>query len=452
MKSRKFCIACVAVVLALSLCFAVACNHAHQYTKWGYNATEHWKECPDDGEIDETSRSAHNFGVDGKCTCGAEKASGGSQGGGTGGGGGSVSSGPADDIKTDPTRPVSEHQGHNLVWQHDAMQHWKYCNDDNVADMTTYAAHTFNDGTCECGATEHTDHDYSVWRHNASGHWKACSICGAAESATVTPHDFTDKKVCECGALEPVEYVPLEPDPNPNSPYILVGQFGGVDRWTDARGIGMEQDGSNWTITKELKVGDQWKIKKRGVIWDDWEIKFTATKNITAAAGVVGAVDKVLFKAGENGNFVVNYNCTVTISHNGDASAVNILVKSAEDVPENPTVYSYTFHIYAPNWSNVHIHLWGPISTGDWNDKPAMHNDGNGWWSYTYTSYEPLDETAEQGMVITNGTDSGQADWTNRITMGGDDPGHGPGINLATDMWFKAGTNTQYNSKEAVPV
>ena len=441
MKTRKFGIVFIAVIMVLTLCLTAACNHSHQYTKWNYNATEHWKECPDDGEIDETSRAAHSYGVDGKCTCGGGQ-----------GGGGSVQSGPADDITTDPTRPTSAHQGHDIVWQYDAMQHWKYCNDDNVADMTTYAAHTFNDGTCECGATEHTDHDYSVWRHNASGHWKACSICGAAESATVTPHVFTEgKKVCECGALEPVEYVPVEPDPNPNSPYILVGQFGGVQRWTDALGIGMEQDGSNWKITKELKAGDQWKIKKRNISWDDWEIKFSATKNITPAAGVVGAVDKVLFKAGENGNFVVNYNCTITISHNGNASAVNILVQSAEGVPTNVTEYKYTFHLYAPNWTaGVYIYAWGPIGgqSPSWKAEANMINEGGGWYSYTYTFYEPLTSLTGQCVIFASMTNPELGG--PRLTLGGNDDGAGPEVTLKTDMYFNvAKGNQQFDTKEA---
>ncbi len=59
-------------VLALSCGIAAGCSggHEHSYTEWGYNETQHWKECPDDNEIDESSKANHNF-VDGSCECGA---------------------------------------------------------------------------------------------------------------------------------------------------------------------------------------------------------------------------------------------------------------------------------------------------------------------------------------------------------------------------------------------
>ncbi len=58
-------------VLALSCGIAAGCSggHEHSYTEWGYNETQHWKECPDDNEIDESSKANHNF-IDGSCECG----------------------------------------------------------------------------------------------------------------------------------------------------------------------------------------------------------------------------------------------------------------------------------------------------------------------------------------------------------------------------------------------
>jgi len=47
--------------------------HVHEYTEWvNTDPDEHWKICPDDGEIDESTREEHNF-VDGECECGAEE-------------------------------------------------------------------------------------------------------------------------------------------------------------------------------------------------------------------------------------------------------------------------------------------------------------------------------------------------------------------------------------------
>ncbi len=44
--------------------------HTHSYTEWNHNDTEHWKECPEDHAIDETTRANHEFVV-GECVCGA---------------------------------------------------------------------------------------------------------------------------------------------------------------------------------------------------------------------------------------------------------------------------------------------------------------------------------------------------------------------------------------------
>ncbi len=59
-------------VLALTCGIAAGCGgkHEHSYTEWGYNTTQHWKQCPEDDEIDESTKKDHNF-VDGSCECGA---------------------------------------------------------------------------------------------------------------------------------------------------------------------------------------------------------------------------------------------------------------------------------------------------------------------------------------------------------------------------------------------
>ena len=47
-------------------------EHQHAYTQWDSNGEEHWKVCPDDGAIDESSRGQHVY-IDGECECGKEE-------------------------------------------------------------------------------------------------------------------------------------------------------------------------------------------------------------------------------------------------------------------------------------------------------------------------------------------------------------------------------------------
>ncbi len=68
---------------------------------------------------------------------------------------------------TQPNTPDDPNEGDNPghthtydAWDHDATQHWKYCDehgtDKSNIDETTRANHTFKNSTCECGATEGT--------------------------------------------------------------------------------------------------------------------------------------------------------------------------------------------------------------------------------------------------------------------------------------------------------
>lgn len=43
--------------------------HDHKYTKWAYDATNHWKVCPLDGTADPATKTAHDF-TKGDCACG----------------------------------------------------------------------------------------------------------------------------------------------------------------------------------------------------------------------------------------------------------------------------------------------------------------------------------------------------------------------------------------------
>ena len=47
-------------------------GHTHSYTQWAHDDAQHWKVCPDDNAIDESTRENHVF-VAGECECGASQ-------------------------------------------------------------------------------------------------------------------------------------------------------------------------------------------------------------------------------------------------------------------------------------------------------------------------------------------------------------------------------------------
>lgn len=107
-----------AMMLALAMGGFSACagdnGHVHEYTKWAYNDTQHWKVCEADGA--ESTHIDHFFNAedDYKCECGAQHT-------------------------------------HVYEWKHNDEYHWQECAD---GFKTRKATHSFNDdGVCECGAT-----------------------------------------------------------------------------------------------------------------------------------------------------------------------------------------------------------------------------------------------------------------------------------------------------------
>lgn len=107
-----------AMMLALAMGGFSACDgdngHVHEYTKWAYNDTQHWKVCEADGA--ESTHIDHFFNAedDYKCECGAQHT-------------------------------------HVYEWKHNDEYHWQECADGFKTRKTT---HSFNDdGVCECGAT-----------------------------------------------------------------------------------------------------------------------------------------------------------------------------------------------------------------------------------------------------------------------------------------------------------
>ena len=126
MKAKRLLTVCLVLVLVAALISAVACNnHTHDYSQWDKNDTQHWKVCPEDGEIDDSTRANHSYGTNGKCECGAEKS-------------------------VDPS-----HTHSYTVWDHNDTEHWKKCATEGAIDESTRASHSFgDDGKCVCGATQ----------------------------------------------------------------------------------------------------------------------------------------------------------------------------------------------------------------------------------------------------------------------------------------------------------
>ncbi len=124
MNAKRLFAVCLAIVMACALIALVACDeHQHSYTKWDHNESQHWKVCPDDGAVDESSKASHSVGTSGKCECGYE--------------------------------PQTQHQHNYTKWDHDDSQHWKVCPDDNAIDESSREPHSVGtNGKCECGYEE----------------------------------------------------------------------------------------------------------------------------------------------------------------------------------------------------------------------------------------------------------------------------------------------------------
>ncbi len=70
--NKKFKLTIPFAVLALSCGIAAGCDgcnkHEHEYSKWGTSQTQHWKECPEDGTKDEGTVANHGTpNAEGKC-------------------------------------------------------------------------------------------------------------------------------------------------------------------------------------------------------------------------------------------------------------------------------------------------------------------------------------------------------------------------------------------------
>lgn len=124
-KTTKHFISALPIVLALVLvlCLSlIACDHVHNYSEQNNDENYHWNYCPDDNEIDGTSKEAHkdeNF--DGKCD-------------------------------------VCEYEMHVHAYTaqgKDSNKHWNYCPDDNTIDASSESAHADIDVDGYCDVCEY---------------------------------------------------------------------------------------------------------------------------------------------------------------------------------------------------------------------------------------------------------------------------------------------------------
>lgn len=124
-KTTKHLIATLSVVIALVIVLSmslIACDHTHNYSEQGKDENYHWNYCPDDEEIDETSKEAHkDENSDGKCdVCGYD----------------------------------GMHVHDYTAQGKDSTQHWNYCPTDNAVDQSSKSSHVDSDvnGYCDvCG-------------------------------------------------------------------------------------------------------------------------------------------------------------------------------------------------------------------------------------------------------------------------------------------------------------
>lgn len=116
--NKKFKWAIPFAVMALTCGIAAGCGgHKCDYSEWGSNETQHWKQCPEDGKQDKNSVENHGApNADGKC----------------------------------PDCGYQLHTHAYTEWGSSFTHHWKQCPDDETADPSTRAPHGTPDADGQC--------------------------------------------------------------------------------------------------------------------------------------------------------------------------------------------------------------------------------------------------------------------------------------------------------------
>lgn len=158
-------------------------NHEkHQFDKYGFNGSGHWRKCSVKGcgVEDPDSYEEHSFEEDAengyRCSiCG---------------------------FRTDHT----EHSWGEWVAYDDA-QHCRYCEHEGCDEyqMGDHQWENNADGTSkctDCGYSRHSgEHEWSDWKPGIYVHWKECKIEGCL-STYEEEHQFDADGTCECGYME----------------------------------------------------------------------------------------------------------------------------------------------------------------------------------------------------------------------------------------------------------
>lgn len=155
MKKTIRMILSLVLVLVLGAALLVACNNkggedpeTHTYsTTWSHDASEHWRQCTQDGHTDVADKAAHTYDNDADTTCNV----------------------------CGYERPAHVHAA-ATAWSKDATNHWRECTVSGCNEQLDKAAHTWDEGTVTTPATFTSDGVKTY----------TCTVCEKAKTETVT--------------------------------------------------------------------------------------------------------------------------------------------------------------------------------------------------------------------------------------------------------------------------
>lgn len=154
MKKTIRMILSLVLVLVLGAALLVACNNkggeepeTHTYsTTWSHDASEHWRQCTQDGHTDVADKAAHTYDNDADTTCNV----------------------------CGYERPAHDHAA--TAWSSDATYHWHDCTVSGCGEQFDKAEHVWDDGTITTEATFTSDGEKTY----------TCTVCQKTKTETVT--------------------------------------------------------------------------------------------------------------------------------------------------------------------------------------------------------------------------------------------------------------------------
>ncbi len=155
MKKTIRMILSLVLVLVLGAALLVACNNkggeepeTHTYsTTWSHDASEHWRQCTQDGHTDVADKAAHTYDNDADTTCNV----------------------------CGYARAAHVHAA-ATAWSKDATNHWHVCTASGCEEKLDTAAHTWNAGEITTPATFTSDGVKTY----------TCTVCQKTKTETVT--------------------------------------------------------------------------------------------------------------------------------------------------------------------------------------------------------------------------------------------------------------------------